>query len=362
MRNERPFGESSSGSSTTSAASSTSTTTRRASARSRRPATSAPRRWSTTTCRILEKRGLHPPRPRGLPRDRGAAAAARRRSRVVPVPIIGTIAAGQPIPVPSADTWSAATQSDTIEVSPDMVGNRDNVFALRVKGTSMIDALVNDGDIVILESDQRASDGDMVAAWLKTRAGGHAQEVLPRGRPRPPSALQRDDGADLHRRRQRRGAGQGHRRHPPVALALDAAPPTGIIAAAADINRPRRASRRRCSGPIARRGPPWKTPSSGSTGPQCRVRHPERRRARPSTTSRFSLPPRQDAGAHRRERLRQDPPSDSAILNLLPHPGRITGGRVLFDGRDLLALTHGGDAPDPRPRDRHGLPGPAAPA
>ncbi len=90
-----------------------------------------------------------------------------RRPRVIPVPIIGTIAAGQPIPVPSADTWEGYDRSETIDVSPEMLRSRDNVYALRVKGQSMIDALVNDGDIVILENASDARDGEMVAAWLK---------------------------------------------------------------------------------------------------------------------------------------------------------------------------------------------------
>jgi repressor LexA len=86
---------------------------------------------------------------------------------VIPVPIIGTIAAGQPIPVPSADTWRGHDTEETLEVSPDMLGGRENIYALRVKGSSMIDALVNDGDIVIMEAASSARDGDMVAAWLK---------------------------------------------------------------------------------------------------------------------------------------------------------------------------------------------------
>jgi len=84
------------------------------------------------------------------------------------VPIIGTIAAGQPIPVPAADTWRGYDQSDTIDVTPEMVGNHENVYALRVKGDSMIDALVNDGDIVLLQSASSAQNGEMVAAWLKS--------------------------------------------------------------------------------------------------------------------------------------------------------------------------------------------------
>jgi repressor LexA len=90
-----------------------------------------------------------------------------RRPRTVAVPIIGQIAAGQPIPVPTADTWSNLDYDEAIEVTRDMVGGRPNVYGLRVKGTSMIDALVNDGDIVLMEASNTADNGDMVAAWLK---------------------------------------------------------------------------------------------------------------------------------------------------------------------------------------------------
>ena len=114
--------------------------------------------------RILERQG-HIRRDREVSRAIEVLHGGRRAQRVVPVPIIGSIAAGQPIPVPSADTWSA-DMSESIEVAPEMIGDRENVFALRVKGTSMIDALVNDGDVVILEQTAAARDGDMVAAWL----------------------------------------------------------------------------------------------------------------------------------------------------------------------------------------------------
>ncbi len=116
--------------------------------------------------RILEKLGY-------IRRDREVSRAIEllepggRRPRVATVPIIGTIAAGQPIPVPSADTWQTFDPDETLEVPPDMVSGRENVYALRVKGTSMIDALVSDGDIVIMESASSAENGDMVAAWLK---------------------------------------------------------------------------------------------------------------------------------------------------------------------------------------------------
>jgi repressor LexA len=90
-----------------------------------------------------------------------------RRPLPLTVPIIGQIAAGQPIPVPTADTWSNLDYSESIDVTRDMVGSRRDVYGLRVRGTSMIDALVNDGDIVLMAATNTADNGDMVAVWLK---------------------------------------------------------------------------------------------------------------------------------------------------------------------------------------------------
>lgn len=90
--------------------------------------------------------------------------AARTRR----VPILGTIAAGQPIPVPDSESWSPAVD-DTIEVTADLLPASQDVFALRVKGTSMIDALIGDGDIVLLRAQQVAENGEMVAVWLRSQ-------------------------------------------------------------------------------------------------------------------------------------------------------------------------------------------------
>jgi len=91
-----------------------------------------------------------------------------RRPRIVDIPLLGTIAAGQPIPVPSSDRW-ANDADETVSVTEDMVHGKQNVFALRVKGTSMIEDLIDDGDIVFLEPASTASPGDKVAVWLKDR-------------------------------------------------------------------------------------------------------------------------------------------------------------------------------------------------
>ena len=115
--------------------------------------------------RILENKAY-------IRRDREVSRAIEithggsRRQRSVPVPIIGTVAAGQPIPVPTGDSWSYDSD-DSVDVSQEMIGDREGVYALRVKGNSMIDALVNDGDLVLMRTTESANDGEMVAAWLK---------------------------------------------------------------------------------------------------------------------------------------------------------------------------------------------------
>jgi len=81
------------------------------------------------------------------------------------VPLLGTIAAGEPIPVPDSDAWKS-TALETLQVPEELIQDRP-VYALRVKGTSMIDALIDDGDTVLMEAMTTAKDGDMVAVWLR---------------------------------------------------------------------------------------------------------------------------------------------------------------------------------------------------
>ncbi len=104
-------------------------------------------------------------------RDREVSRAIELvgRRRMSSVPVVGQIAAGQPIDVPSADSWSPQEFEEDVDVPSEVTAGKDNVFALRVKGTSMIDALVNDGDLVVLEQTNAAQNGDMVAVWLKDR-------------------------------------------------------------------------------------------------------------------------------------------------------------------------------------------------
>jgi len=85
----------------------------------------------------------------------------------VAVPVIGIIAAGQPVPVPSTDTWDVTASAETMNVPRELTRDRDSIYALRVKGTSMIDALINDGDIVLMQYVNAVENGEMAAVWLK---------------------------------------------------------------------------------------------------------------------------------------------------------------------------------------------------
>jgi len=87
---------------------------------------------------------------------------------LIDIPVLGTIAAGEPIPVPNSESWSM-TPDEVLRIDPDLARSGVPVYALRVKGTSMIDALIDDGDLILMESVQSVQDGDTVAVWIKSQ-------------------------------------------------------------------------------------------------------------------------------------------------------------------------------------------------
>lgn len=93
--------------------------------------------------------------------DRGRGAA-----NLIQVPLLGRIAAGSPIQVPEG---AYDSDTDTIELTQDLVTDDEEIYALKVQGTSMIDAFINDGDVVIMRHAETANNGEMVAAWLVDR-------------------------------------------------------------------------------------------------------------------------------------------------------------------------------------------------
>ena len=85
------------------------------------------------------------------------------------VPKMGRIVAGEPIPVPASD-FNFFSAEDTVDIAMSLMPPKEksnkHLFALEVQGDSMIDAMVNDGDIVVLKPTQEAKNGEMVAVWL----------------------------------------------------------------------------------------------------------------------------------------------------------------------------------------------------
>ena len=85
------------------------------------------------------------------------------------VQIVGAIAAGLPIPTFSTEGAASSAEFDTVDVSPELSRRYSRLYGLSVAGTSMIDALIDDGDVVIVNPALEASNGDMVVAWIKDR-------------------------------------------------------------------------------------------------------------------------------------------------------------------------------------------------
>jgi repressor LexA len=90
----------------------------------------------------------------------------KKGEKLAYIPIVGIIAAGEPIPVPASDTGNVVP-AEGLEVSEELLRGRQDIYALRVKGDSMLDALIGDGDIVLMDYVSNAENGDMVAVWLK---------------------------------------------------------------------------------------------------------------------------------------------------------------------------------------------------
>ncbi|MBF8266670.1 MAG: lexA [Dehalococcoidia bacterium] len=116
--------------------------------------------------RILEREG-YIRRDREVARGIELLEGGRRRRASTGVPVLGYIAAGEPIPVLTQESWGSIEPVDVLDLPREFLGKEREVYALRVKGTSMIDALVDDGDVVIVQPVTSIQDGDMVVAWLK---------------------------------------------------------------------------------------------------------------------------------------------------------------------------------------------------
>jgi repressor LexA len=91
--------------------------------------------------------------------------------QVLNIPVMGRIFASEPVPVPQSDFPYLDAES-VVSVARSMLPAREKVedlFALEVNGDSMIDAMVNDGDIVIMKPAKDVHNGDLVAIWLRDK-------------------------------------------------------------------------------------------------------------------------------------------------------------------------------------------------
>ena len=118
---------------------------------------------------------------------------AEIKVRAVELPLLGKVAAGTPI--------EAVEASETIFVPEDMVGRKET-YVLQVKGESMIDEQIRDGDFVIVENRKSARDGEMVIALLEGdrvtlkklyREGGGRVRLQPANARMKPIYVDQDD-------------------------------------------------------------------------------------------------------------------------------------------------------------------------
>ena len=93
--------------------------------------------------------------------DQGASE--RGRPGHFEIPLVGRIAAGSPI-------LAEENIEDTITIDRNLVRNPDNVFALKVQGESMVNAGINDGDIILTRQQPTAENGEMVAVMIDNEA------------------------------------------------------------------------------------------------------------------------------------------------------------------------------------------------
>ncbi|OQX65660.1 MAG: repressor LexA [Anaerolinea sp. 4484_236] len=118
----------------------------------------------------LEKKGLIE-RQRKI--SRGVKlSGANPLGEMFKIPVAGRIVAGEPIPVPASD-FNYFDAETSVDIASTLLPNSEkaeDLFALEVDGDSMIDAMVNDGDIVIMKpTGGEAKNGEMVAVWLPER-------------------------------------------------------------------------------------------------------------------------------------------------------------------------------------------------
>jgi repressor LexA len=112
----------------------------------------------------LKSRALRPVgAPQSLSSSLGVGRGDPRLADIVEVPVIGRVAAGLPL-------LAVENVQDTVHVDKFFIGQTREVFALRVKGESMIEDGIFDGDYIFVKKQLQASRGDIVVAMINDEA------------------------------------------------------------------------------------------------------------------------------------------------------------------------------------------------
>lgn len=117
----------------------------------------------------LEKKGMIE-RDRKISRGVRLAGVNGISADMLRIPVLGPIAAGLPLPELDPNvSFMSDNEANAVDIARSLLPSKekgDNLFALEVKGDSMIDAMINDGDIVVMKPATEARNGEMVAVWL----------------------------------------------------------------------------------------------------------------------------------------------------------------------------------------------------
>ncbi len=131
---------------------------------------------------ILRREGYikrSPDISRGIELLNQANGRSASLSNAIPVPLYAApIAAGEPLMA----FLETSEPDETLDIPASMLPPRtENLYALRVKGQSMIEDLIDDGDVVLFQRRETASPGDMVAAWIKQPGEATLKRYYPEG-------------------------------------------------------------------------------------------------------------------------------------------------------------------------------------
>jgi repressor LexA len=117
---------------------------------------------------------------RGIRLTERIGKAAEKLGEIVRIPLVGRVFASEPIPLPGTDSPLFGAD-EALEITRGLVSTSDGLFALQVQGDSMIDAMVSDGDIVVMKREPEWRNGDMVAVWLKDKEATTLKHIYREG-------------------------------------------------------------------------------------------------------------------------------------------------------------------------------------